>query len=64
MIYMIDVLVGILVIVLWRCGTYLGISIDEGVGAVSIDELIYSELSLIRTPEMWPPLYSGHSENS
>ena len=22
----------------------------------------YSELPLIRTPEMWPPLYSGHSE--
>ena len=21
---------------------------------------IYSELPLIRTPEMWPPLYSGH----
>ena len=25
---------------------------------------IYSELPLIRTPEMWPPLYSGHSEKS
>ena len=22
----------------------------------------YSELPLIRTSEMWPPLYSGHSE--
>ena len=40
------IVVGILVIVLWRCGTYLGVSIDEGVGAVSIDELIYSELPL------------------
>ena len=26
--------------------------------------LVYSELPLIRTPEMWPPLYSGHSEKS
>ena len=25
---------------------------------------VYSELPLIRTPEMWPPLYSGHSEES
>ena len=25
---------------------------------------VYSELPLIRTPEMWPPLYSGHSEKS
>ena len=24
----------------------------------------YSELPLIRTPEMWPPLYSGHFETS
>ena len=24
----------------------------------------YSELPLIRTPEMWPPLYSGHSDKS
>ena len=23
-----------------------------------------SELPLIRTPEMWPPLYSGHFENA
>ena len=26
--------------------------------------ILYSELPLIRTPEMWPPLYSGHSEKS
>ena len=24
----------------------------------------YSELTLIWTPEMWPPLYSGHFEKS
>ena len=27
-------------------------------------DIMYSELPLIRTPEMWPPLYSGHSEKS
>ena len=26
--------------------------------------LLYSELPLIRTPEMWTSLYSGHSEMS
>ena len=26
--------------------------------------MTYSELALIRTPEMWPLLYSGQSEKS
>ncbi len=31
---------------------------------LSIPQLVYSELPLIWTPEMWPPLYSGHFKMS
>ena len=56
----------------WSEGSLVGVVGGIGMGpsaryqhaATLTSVSVYSELPLIRTPEMWPPLYSGHSEKS